>query len=129
MSILRLMVYLICISALAGCVATGNPWLRTENNASIQQEIKQGTTTALQVRASLGEPQWKGFTADGNEVWTYRYSRSRPRARNFIPIVTLFSRVRDVKTKELVILFTQAGVVSRYDLHEADSVWRAGIAE
>lgn len=129
MSILRLTVSLIGITALAGCVASGNPWLRTETGASIQQEIKQGTTTELQVRATLGEPEWKGFTDDGNEVWTYRYSRSTPRVRDFIPVVSLFSRVRDVKSKELVILFTKAGVVSRYDLHEADSVWRAGIAE
>jgi len=129
MGISRLTVYLICSTALAGCVASGSPWLRNETDAGIQQEIKQGTTTELQVRATLGEPQWQGFTDNGNEVWTYRYSRSTPRARNFIPIVTLFSRVRDVKSKELVILFTQAGVVSKYDLHEAQSVWRAGIAE
>lgn len=128
MGILRLTVSLTCIATLAGCVTAGNPRLRPETDASIQQEIKQGTTTELQVRATLGEPEWKGFTADGSEIWTYRYSRSTPRVRNFIPIVTLFTRVRDVKTKELVILF-QAGVVSRYDLHEAQSVWRAGIAE
>ena len=53
MSILRLTVSLIGITALAGCVASGNPWLRTETGASIQQEIKQGTTTELQVRAEF----------------------------------------------------------------------------
>jgi len=128
MGILRLTVSLIGIATLAGCVSSGNPRLRPETNTSIQQQIKQGTTQ-FQVRAALGEPQWKSFTDSGDEVWTYRYSRSTPRARNFIPVVTLFSRVRDVQTKELVILFTQTGVVSRYDLHEAHTVWRAGIAE
>ena len=128
MGMLRLAASAIGITVLTGCVTSGNPQLRSETNTRIQQQIQQGTTTEFQVRAALGEPQWKTFTADGNEVWTYRYSRSTPRARDFIPIVSLFSRVRDVKSKELVILF-QTGVVSKYDLHEAQSVWRAGIAE
>jgi hypothetical protein len=40
MGILRLTVYLICITALAGCVTAGHPRLRPETDASIQQKIK-----------------------------------------------------------------------------------------
>lgn len=125
----RMIPYLLCVTALAGCVTAGNPHLRSQTPDNIQREITNGATTQAQIRAALGEPTEKTFTDSGNEMWTFRYVRLTPRARTFIPVVNLFSRVADVRTKDLVVLFDKNGVVSKYDLREVQSVVREGIAE
>lgn len=81
------------------------------------------------VQTSLGNATSVSFTDAGNEIWTYKYERASPQADAFIPIVSLFSRSVDVKTKELIVMFDKSKVVSKFNMREVNNVVKAGIAQ
>ena len=113
----------------AGCASVGNEKMRDQTQASMSKQIIEGKTTKSEVEAALGSANAVTFTDAGNEIWRYQYAHATPKARNFIPIVGLFSRGADVTTKELVILFDKNSVVSKYTMRDSKSVINRGIVQ
>lgn len=120
---------ILLLLSLSGCATVGNESLKNQTASSVQQTLTQGQTTREQLRAALGDPSSVSYTDSGMEIWTYQYARSVPRAQSFIPVVNLFSAAADVKTKQLVVLLDQQGVVAKYAMRESDTVARRGIVE
>lgn len=117
------------IALLGGCATAGNEKMKDQTQASMAQQLTEGKTTKQEVQAALGNADSVSFTDSGNEIWTYRHSRATPHAQNFIPVVSLFSRGADVKTKEVVILFSKEGIVSKYTMRETENTVKAGLAQ
>lgn len=116
------------VALLAGCATSGNEKLKDHTQSSISQQITEGKTTKNEVTAALGQPTSLSLTDAGNEIWTYRYARATPQARNFIPFARLVSSASDVKTKELVIMFNKNDVVSKYTMRETEGIVKQGLA-
>ncbi|SIR95689.1 Beta-barrel assembly machine subunit BamE [Moraxella cuniculi DSM 21768] len=113
---------------LTGCASTGNIVMKEQNQQTIEQVITKGQTTKQDIAAHFGSADSISFTDSGKEIWTYRHSRSKPMARNFIPY-NFFSFGENIQTKELVILFDSEGVVSNYTFRETANQSKAGLAE
>ncbi|MDO4894935.1 MULTISPECIES: hypothetical protein [Moraxella] len=111
-----------------GCATSGNVAIKDQTQQSIDSVIVKSKTTKQEVLNRFGAADSVSFTDSGNEIWTYRHSRSKPMARNFIPY-NVFSLGDNVKTKELVILFNANGVVSNYTFRETDNQAKFGIAQ
>lgn len=113
---------------LTGCASTGNVAMKEQNQQTIEQVITKGQTTKQDIAKHFGLADSVSFTDSGKEIWTYRHSRSKPMARNFIPY-NFFSLGENIQTKELVILFDDKGVVSNYTFRETANQSKAGLAE
>ncbi|STZ63286.1 Uncharacterised protein [Moraxella lacunata] len=122
------LVSLIVATLAVGCASTGNVAMKEQNQQSIEQAIIKGKTTKQDVSKIFGSADNVSFTDSGNEIWTYRHSKSKPMARNFIPY-NFFSLGENTQTKELVILFDNRGVVSNYTFRETANQSKMGIAE
>jgi outer membrane protein assembly factor BamE (lipoprotein component of BamABCDE complex) len=116
------------VIALGGCATSGVDSLKNETNESISEKIEIGTTTKQEVFSMLGSPSNISFTDSGLEVIKYEHTRLTPRARNFIPY-NIFSNVNDGEKKELVILFSNANLVSKFVLNEVELDDRWGVFE
>ncbi len=114
---------------LTGCASYGNQKIKDQTQASISQTLTEGKTTKDEVKTALGNADAVSFTDSGNEIWTYKFTKQTPHARNFIPVVNWFSRGADRKTKEVVIMFDKNNIVSKYTMRESEDVIKAGIAE
>jgi len=112
---------------LSACSSVGNKAIQKENKQTISQKLTEGKTTKSEVQLELGEPSSISFTDSGNEVWTYRFTRSKAKFQTYIPIVNLFSSAASVKTKEIVILFDKDNIVSKYSMRETDDTVKYGI--
>ena len=73
------------VAILAGCAA-GNDRLRNLNSQQIAEQIVDTQTNRQDVVALLGEPNTTQQEADGTKVLEYTWVRSRPSAKNFIPL-------------------------------------------
>lgn len=111
-----------------GCATSGNVAMKEQTQQTIDNVIVKGKTTKQDISNKFGSADNVSFTDSGNEVWTYRHSRSKPMARNFIPW-NVFSVGDNVKTKELVILFDAKGVVSNYTFRETNNQSKFGVTE
>ena len=100
---------LFCALLMTGCVTSGN--------VAMKEQTQQ-----------FGSADAVSFTDSGNEVWTYRHSKSKPMARNFIPY-NFFSLGDNTKTKELVILFDTKGVVTNYTFRETANQSKYGVMQ
>ncbi len=118
----------LAVFLMVGCASTGNVAMKEQSQQSIESAIIKGKTTKQQVVEKFGAADSVSFTDSGNEVWTYRHSRSKPMARNFIPY-NFFSLGENIQTKELVILFDTKGVVSNYTFRETANQSKSGLAE
>lgn len=119
---------LVAAALVTGCVSTGNVAMKEQSQHSIEQAIIKGKTTKQDITSTFGSADNVSFTDSGNEIWTYRHSKSKPMARNFIPY-NFFSLGENIQTKELVILFDSRGVVSNYTFRETANQSKMGIAE
>lgn len=111
---------------LTGCATAGNARLETQTKESVSSMIKEGVTTKAQVQAALGDANSISFTDAGNEIWTYSFSRTKSKARNFIPYANIFSSGADTHTKEIVIFFKD-NVVGKYTMRDTDTETRTGL--
>lgn len=96
---------------LCGCASSGR---RFDTQAAAQ--IQKGTTTKAQVQQLVGLPQQIGKDSDGNETWSYLYSRSTTKGSTFIPIAGAFMGGANVQNQSLVVKFGPDGVVTFTDL-------------
>jgi outer membrane protein assembly factor BamE (lipoprotein component of BamABCDE complex) len=125
---LRNTISVICIGfLLGGCVSAGNATLKDETEASVSDKLTEGKTTMPEVRAIFGSPIATSFTSNGDEIWTYQFSKMQADAVNFIPYVGLFGSSTTGKQKQLVILFNQRDVVKRFSMTDSDVSAKSGI--
>jgi outer membrane protein assembly factor BamE (lipoprotein component of BamABCDE complex) len=127
--ILKTIVAMLGVALIGGCASAGNERIKNQTQSSVASQMTEGTTTKAQVETNLGSPSAVSFTDSGNEIWTYKYAHATSHARNFIPVVNLFTRGVDVDTKELVVLFNRDNVVAKYTMRESQNVVKSGIAE
>ena len=125
---LGLVAPLFCALLMTGCVTSGNVAMKEQTQQSIDSAIQKGKTTKQEVIQKFGSADAVSFTDSGNEVWTYRHSKSKPMARNFIPY-NFFSLGDNTKTKELVILFDTKGVVTNYTFRETANQSKYGVMQ
>lgn len=84
---------LIAVFAMSACASIGKDY--NESNISL---IKPGETTKVQTVAMFGQPMSKSMTSDGEEAYTWAYTKAI---------------LASAKTKNLTI-FYKNGVVTKY---------------
>jgi outer membrane protein assembly factor BamE (lipoprotein component of BamABCDE complex) len=112
---------------LHACTTSGNPSIKDETEASINDKIRQGVTSKDEVTAMLGDPLEADFINDGQEVWTYELSRITPLARNYIPYVNVLSSGSDAVEQKLTILFDENDIVEDFNWLESVTERRTGV--
>ena len=112
---------------LTGCASVGNETLRTETETTMSGKIVEGKTSKAEVRKMFGSPLKTAFTDGGLEIWTYEFSNVSADAISYIPIVNMFGSSASGKKKELVILFTDAGITKRFSMSETDVKHKTGL--
>lgn len=129
MNYMRVIMLSVAITVLSvGCASVGNVAIKEQSQQTIENSITKGKTTKQDVINAFGSADSVSFTDGGNEVWTYRHSKSKPMARNFIPY-NVFSQGANIQTKELVVLFDGQGVVTNYTFRETANQSKIGLVE
>lgn len=129
MNYMRAIMLSVAITVLSvGCASVGNVAIKEQSQQTIENSITKGKTTKQDVINAFGSADSVSFTDGGNEVWTYRHSKSKPMARNFIPY-NVFSQGANIQTKELVVLFDGQGVVTNYTFRETANQSKIGLVE
>ena len=97
---------------LMGCVlsAEGN---KDIGNAEVLSQIKPNESTKADVQALLGPPTDTTYTAAGQEIWKYIYTRIEQRATGYIPIVGDFVGGTDTESATLTILWHENDTVQK----------------
>lgn len=121
MKIRLLIASVAAVAVLAGC-AVGNTKLKNMTTQSVEQIIVDGQTTVEDVRSQLGEPNFKQKEVDGSDVWEYKWKRSRPSAKNFIPLNPVDEFINTEKSLRLWI--DSKGVVKKHNLSGVFFVFR-----
>ena len=118
---------LLFVTTLSACATSGNKHLENHTETSVSQQIIKGKTKKQEINRLFGEPDNVSFTDSGNQIWTYKFERAVPHARNFVPFVRLFSSGADVTVKELVIMLDRNDVVTEYTMRETNREVKVGI--
>ena len=119
---LRLLVATVAaVAVLAGC-AVGNDKLKNMTTQTVEQVIVDGQTNVAAVKVQLGEPNFKQKEADGTDVWEYKWKRSRPSAKNFIPLNPVDEFINTEKSLRLWV--NSDGIVTKHDLSGVFFVFR-----
>ena len=116
-----------CI-AIASCSSKGNQKLAKMNQAQANQILVDGKTTQRQVRSALGDPIQMSYTNSGNEVWTYKFTKSKSKVINFIPYANIIKSGTNDENKEIVIFFDKHQIVKHHRYLESKGETSAGIA-
>jgi hypothetical protein len=109
---LRFIVFPLLVVCIAGCAATGNGAVTTLTQERAAQAIVIGTSTRADIERTFGQANVTRF-ANGYELWLYQVGYAK--SVDAIPYVNLVVSSAD-NTRELTILFDQAGVVRKYRL-------------
>lgn len=92
---------------LMGCSTTGRRVDQTQVDT-----IRVGDDKAS-VEAKIGAPDQVSRSVNaGGESWIYSYSRSRPNAKRFIPLLGTFIGGKNVETQTIVVMFDDQNRVS-----------------
>lgn len=111
----------------AGCaVKTGNEKLEDVSNATVEDALKKGETTKVQVKELFGEPEEVDFMDNGLEKWTYSHKRKSAKAINYVPVASWFVSGTNDTTKTLVVLFKN-DVVENYAVSTAKGETKGGL--
>jgi hypothetical protein len=113
--------------AAAGCASSGNEVLKAHDAATVDRSVVDGATTREEVQRTYGQPTRVSFLNEKNEMWTYTWAYAAAQGQNFIPVVGIFSRAYDVRSKELVIVFNEKNVVVRHSMTDNTKVVKAGL--
>lgn len=102
---------LCCLAGLsvAMCTASEYEVNRAPSNGAIYQNIKVGKTTRLDLDAALGNATVVSFDP-GYEVWVYKNQLHTP--RRLLPLLG------EKGTREVAVMFDQAGIVRKFRIHE-----------
>lgn len=99
------------VALLAGCASSGRKF-----DTMAVGMVQKGTTTKAEVQKLVGLPQNIGRDSDGNETWTYSYTRATAKGTSFIPIAGAFMGGVDTQDQRFVVKFNPEGVVTYTDL-------------
>jgi outer membrane protein assembly factor BamE (lipoprotein component of BamABCDE complex) len=91
---------------LIGCSTSGRRVDQTQVDT-----IRLGDDKAS-VQARIGPPDQVSRSVTGVETWTYAYSKSRPNAKRFIPLLGTFIGGKNVETQTVTILFNDENRVA-----------------
>ncbi|APA67870.1 hypothetical protein YQ44_08495 [Janthinobacterium sp. 1_2014MBL_MicDiv] len=102
-----------CLAGLAVAMCTASEYKvnRAPANGAIYQSITVGKTTRLDLDAALGNATVVSFDP-GYEVWVYKNQLQTPSVARLLPLLG------QKGTREVAVVFDQAGVVSKYRIHE-----------
>lgn len=112
----------------AGCASSGNEVLKAHDAATVDRAIIDGQTTREEVQKTYGQPSKVSFLNEKNEMWTFTWAHASAQGQNFIPIVGVFARAYDVRSKELVVVFDEKNVVVRHAMTDNTKVVKSGLA-
>lgn len=115
---------LLMILLLSSCATSG-----TKIEGTAYDKIVEGVTSKNRVIELLGNPFIATMLQDGELMYTYNYARSSPSARNFIPIVGMFSSRVNTDIQQVSIIFDNRGIVKRKIMNNSNQEIRAGIGE
>jgi len=90
---------------LTGCSTTGHRVDQTQVDT-----IKVGDAKT-DVQALIGPPDQIARSISGQETWIYAYSRTRPNAKRFIPLLGTFIGGKNVESQTVTVMFDQNGRV------------------
>ena len=97
----------VMVGLLVGCSTTG-----TKMSQAQVETIRVGDTKA-DVESRIGAPDQVGRSISGEqETWIYSYSKSRPNAKRFIPLLGTFIGGKNVETQTITVAFDQTGRVA-----------------
>jgi len=102
---------------LSGCASVGNQQIADASPETVSAQVVKGKTTQVQVRQLYGAPMNSSFTARGNEIWEYEFSRLHSKPTNFIPYVNLVYSGAEGDKKSLVIFFDKKRIVQQYTIN------------
>lgn len=115
-------------AALVGCASSGNQQLKNETETSVQNKIREGTTTKAEVKSFFGSPDAVSYTDGGNEIWKYAFAKVKVNGTTFIPFYGLFHNGTNGTKKELTILFKD-DTVQKYTMAESAINTKSGWAD
>ena len=101
-----------CASLIAACASSGNRAIKDIDQEGATRVLQRGVSTKADVVRTFGNAKINKFDS-GYEVWTYRYTEVTPKMQSLIPIVGAVAGGSNKHTRELVILFNPAGVVTK----------------
>lgn len=78
-------------------------------------KIKKGVTTKAEVQQLIGSPDQVTRDGDGNEKWSYTYTRAEIKGTTFIPIYGSFAGGTKTQNQSTVVSFGSDGVVSQIE--------------
>ncbi len=120
-------VLILVISALSltGCASYGNKVIMNETVETVSQKIVKGKTTKEEIRAMYGDPLKTEFNANGDLMWTYRFSKETHGGADFLGCLFTLGIVcnRHADEKHLVILFDAQGTVKNFDLTTSEATF------
>ena len=103
------------IAIFTGIVAAGLLVGCSTSGTKVAQEqvdtIRIGDEKA-DVQARIGPPDQISRSTSGGESWIYAYSRSRPNAKRFIPLLGTFIGGKNVESQTITVVFNDAGRVA-----------------
>lgn len=88
-----------------GCSTTGRRVSQTQVDT-----IRVGDSKS-DVQARIGAPDQVGTNLSG-ETWIYSYSKSRPNAKRFIPLLGTFIGGKNVESQTITVAFDSQGRVA-----------------
>lgn len=110
----RTLISILCTTViLVGCAA-GNQYVKQISTDSVEELIVINKTRYDDLTTKLGEPQNIRLEEDGTKVAEYKWVRSRPSAKNFIPLNPVDEFIFTEKTLQV---WLKDDVVQRHDLN------------
>ena len=102
-----------CLAGLAVAMCTASEYNvnRAPDNGAIYQNIQVGKTTRLDLDAALGSATVVSFDP-GYEVWVYKNQLKGP------GVTLLIFKKKKKGTREVAVMFDQAGIVRKFRIHE-----------
>ncbi len=101
---------------LAGaCTSTGNKVLKEETQETVATKLSPGMTQD-EVQAIFGQPLDTTYTDSGNEIWKYSFSKTKLKAKSFIPYYGLLDSGAKGDAKTLTIFFDTTGRLVRHSM-------------
>ena len=91
----------------AGCASSGR-----EINTTNASKIQKGVSTKADVKRLVGEPQQISNDSDGNQTWSYTYTRATAKGTSFIPIAGAFMGGVNTQNQSLIVKFNPEGTVT-----------------
>ena len=102
-----------------GCATSGNKVLKEETRETVAQKISPGMSQS-DITGIFGEPVDIDYTDSGNEIWKYKFSKTKVKASSFIPVVGYFNSGSTGDAKSLTIFFDPNGKVVRHAMTSSD---------